>query len=203
MSRRVFNAGQEKFLEIFVHEMCHQAVSEIDRVVDINKGHGPYWKAWMVKSGIPPSRYDYTDAQEYMNDEERARHQEKLDALKRAQLDKERLQKISHLSRIGTPAQFFWAEKDKWVQGVIVGVFATKFYIVTNKDTGAYMTLGNQGRDRIYAIPPGEENENYLSEVWQNAALRVKRYLDNKAAARKANREDDPLGRSLRNLLGY
>ena len=75
ISPRLFNAQFSVFNEIFLHEMCHQAVSEIDKVVDrTEQGHGPNWKAWMRKVGLEPNRYDKTDVVEYMTEDERQTH---------------------------------------------------------------------------------------------------------------------------------
>ncbi len=70
---RLFNARFDVFAEIFLHEMCHQAVSEINKVRETaNKGHGPLWAGWMRKVGLEPNRYDKTDNVEYMTPQERA-----------------------------------------------------------------------------------------------------------------------------------
>ena len=54
MNIRVFNASEEQLNELLLHEMCHQAVSQIDLVVD--ELHGPNWKGWMNKIGLTPNR---------------------------------------------------------------------------------------------------------------------------------------------------
>jgi len=51
--------------EVLLHEMCHQAISELDGVEAIKKdvehaktqGHGELWTNWMLKVGLPPSRF--------------------------------------------------------------------------------------------------------------------------------------------------
>jgi hypothetical protein len=68
---RLYNASMNFFVEIFLHEMCHQAVSEIDRVNEtVNKGHGPYWSKWMTHVGLNPLRFDPNDNTEYMSKKE-------------------------------------------------------------------------------------------------------------------------------------
>jgi len=72
LSPRLFNAKPEIFLEILVHEMCHQATSEISHVYgEPEKGHGPVWKSWMVKCGLDPSRYDRNTNDEYLTPQQR------------------------------------------------------------------------------------------------------------------------------------
>ena len=89
ISPRLFNARFDVFAEVFLHEMCHQAVSEIDKVRETaNKGHGPLWAGWMRKVGLEPKRYDTTDNVEYMTPQERADHEA---AIKRREAAKEGL----------------------------------------------------------------------------------------------------------------
>lgn len=72
ISPRLFNARFDVFAEIFLHEMCHQAVSEIDKTRErSNQGHGPLWAAWMRKCGLEANRYDRFDNIEYMTPQER------------------------------------------------------------------------------------------------------------------------------------
>jgi hypothetical protein len=71
---KVFGASFPVFVELFVHELCHQAVTDINGPeVDaaewkVAKGHGPVWKAWMVKCGLNPSRYDQNGNWKYSSD---------------------------------------------------------------------------------------------------------------------------------------
>lgn len=72
VSPRLFNASQNFFVEVFLNEMCHQAVSEIDRVRENeNKGHGPLWTKWMKHVGLNPRRYDPNDNTVYMTEKEK------------------------------------------------------------------------------------------------------------------------------------
>lgn len=90
MNPRVFNASQNFFVEIFLHEMCHQSVSEIDRVYDrTEQGHGPNWQAWMRRVGLNPRRFDPNDNTTYMKDSE------KKDAEERKRVYKESLDKVA------------------------------------------------------------------------------------------------------------
>lgn len=72
ISPRLFNASQAFFVEVFLHEMAHQAVSEIDRVYSREaQGHGPEWQRWMVKIGLNPRRFDPNENTTYMNRQEK------------------------------------------------------------------------------------------------------------------------------------
>ncbi len=66
INQRIFNAREHIFLETLVHEMCHQAVAEIDRN-QLDGDHGPNWKSWMTRCGLKPLKYDLTDQIEYMD----------------------------------------------------------------------------------------------------------------------------------------
>jgi SprT-like family len=76
MATKVFNATEQVFLTIFLHEMCHQATNQISRLTreqnKVAKGHGPVWQEWMVKVGLNPSQFDYTDEVEYGTSMDRA-----------------------------------------------------------------------------------------------------------------------------------
>lgn len=107
---RLYNAHQNFFVEVFLHEMCHQAVSEIDKVHDrAEGGHGPHWKAWMRKVGLNPSRFDPNDNSTYMNDQELTKHNELKDRVEKSkQLLKESNLKRNFYPRPLTPATVLW-----------------------------------------------------------------------------------------------
>lgn len=71
----VFKAAWAKFHEVFLHEMCHQAVTDLDHggkaVVQEEGGHGPAWQAWMHHVGLEAKRYDDSTFSEYMSDAEK------------------------------------------------------------------------------------------------------------------------------------
>jgi hypothetical protein len=70
LSEIVFNARPAFLCETFLHEMCHQAATEISKIR--NAGHGHVWKSWMVKVGLKPRVYDESDSVEYMDPTARA-----------------------------------------------------------------------------------------------------------------------------------
>lgn len=79
----VFKSRWDKFHEVFLHEMCHQAVTDLNHngkaVAQAEGGHGPDWQAWMVRVGLEPKRYDDSTFKEYMTEEDRALFEEKAD----------------------------------------------------------------------------------------------------------------------------
>ena len=66
----VFNASQEKFMSILLHEMAHQAADQIDHLMytSADEAHGPGWQKWMHHVGVPPSQFDATANDEYMEE---------------------------------------------------------------------------------------------------------------------------------------
>ncbi len=79
ISPRMFNGSQNYFVETMLHEMCHQAVSEIDHVEDnTNGGHGSHWTHWMRKVGLNPLRYDPNSRDTYMSPKEKAEREDYL-----------------------------------------------------------------------------------------------------------------------------
>jgi hypothetical protein len=80
MANYMFNAREPFFLEVFLHEMCHQAAWCISKETDKSEqGHGDTWKKWMVKVGLDPRRYDPTDDVEYKSGSAAIREESKLD----------------------------------------------------------------------------------------------------------------------------
>ena len=58
ISKRVFNGEEGIVLTTLLHEMCHEAVSELSNIVELEQGgHGPEWQRWMRKVGLTPARY--------------------------------------------------------------------------------------------------------------------------------------------------
>lgn len=169
LGRRLFNASEIHVLNTFVHEMCHQAVTDIDRAIDPNGGHGPRWIAWMQKSGIPPDRYDTTDQMEYMNEEERLKTEQVRRERERQMTENYRTKARPSALALGTPVQFYQPSEFKWIQGVAVGIFASKF-VMADSLTGHHWTLPNGGRDMVYLIDVGDSQQDFTSPEWQNAA---------------------------------
>lgn len=187
MSRRVFNAGEDKFLEIFVHEMCHQAVSRLDRVIDTNKGHGPYWTAWMVKAGIPPSRYDMTDTQEYMHDAEKEETERKANAMKEAYAKAVLIPN----PREGTIGRFWNTNASKWEAGIVCGIDGDKMIFATSSQPAkdGWMWLGNRGKGRVFKLEMDFEEDMFRTPEWSTVTEQVKSTIQRMKALKKFKRD--------------
>lgn len=73
INTRLFNSDIDITNAVVVHEMCHQAQREISKDLSNDlQGHGPVWQSWMRKVGLPPNRYDHTDSDAYLTDEQQA-----------------------------------------------------------------------------------------------------------------------------------
>lgn len=79
ISIHLFKAPYEGWANnVLIHEMCHQFVTDFLGGESEEKGHGPKWRATMLKAGLSPSRYDSTPNSMYMNDRERRKHGKEL-----------------------------------------------------------------------------------------------------------------------------
>jgi len=89
---RLFNGKdfQTKLEDTVVHEMCHQAVSEIDGI-KFYRGddpHGSAWQAWMRKAGFKPNAKSTLDRTELMHPEERTQQDKALSLMESHKTDK-------------------------------------------------------------------------------------------------------------------
>ena len=116
MSPHIFN-NADKFYEIFLHEMCHQAVSEITRfrAREPNQGHGPIWQSWMVKVGLNPNRFDYGGNEQYMTEEQKATKAIQKEVKQKAVA----VEKHTYPAE-GKVAKWLDAKTGAWHEGVIV-----------------------------------------------------------------------------------
>jgi len=82
MATFIFNARLPFFLEIFLHELCHEAAWVISKDRDRSQaGHGKTWQHWMTHVGLDPRRFDPTEEDEYMTSDQKAKMHEELSDL--------------------------------------------------------------------------------------------------------------------------
>ncbi len=118
----MFNAREPFFLEIFLHEMCHQATREISRDTDMSEnGHGPVWQQWMVDVGLDPRRFDPTDPAEYLNHKEFVQKETELNRRYGPRAKESDLKKLKKCppSEFGT---VFIVYNGRLLQGILRGV---------------------------------------------------------------------------------
>lgn len=156
---RLFNARFDVFAEIFLHEMCHQAVSEIDKVRErTNQGHGPKWAAWMRKVGLEPNRYDKNDNIEYMNPREREAHEGKQAELDKMRSDLVPLKQRPYASNtVPVPATYVSDRRAAAMDGYLI--FNPRKPMITNFISDEELREGSSsGRFRWSLIKPGFTN---------------------------------------------
>lgn len=188
---RLFNAHIAFFVEVVLHEMCHQAVTEIDKADWDNseKGHGPHWKAWMRKVGLNPNRFDPQDNSTYMTPEELGDHEAK----KREQEVKKKIlqneitdRKLVRVWRLEEkmPATV------KWNNQVYDGLIICPVNKAGSK--WAFIKEGGQNSTQHMIISindvykyDGADESKFEQPVWQAIADRTIRYYLQKLAPKR------------------
>ena len=76
---RIFNGNYEQAKKLMLHEMCHQAVTDIENTVEnVKQGHGPLWSKWMKHVGLNPERYVPKEEHENLMTKEEKERIEKI-----------------------------------------------------------------------------------------------------------------------------
>lgn len=193
---RLYNASQNFFVEVFLHEMCHQAVSEIDKVRENeNKGHGPQWSKWMRHSGLNPRRFDPNDNTVYMTPNELREHEAKKaeqQALREKQLNivKENgLQRI--MPTVGRPAIILHNGeaysgvvvcRDGSYRGKRIWAFFTVEQFQKAKESGK-LSWKRTYEDHVYLFR-GDDSA-LRSPEWQSFCEQIHAYIVHRRALRK------------------
>ena len=203
LNRRLVLAGEKSFNKTLLHEMCHQAVDQIDGIrKEGNGGHGPYWAKWMRKCGLPPNRYNDEERAVFTTPEEQKKlEQDKKNYIKK-QEDKKKAEATSKFRRLYLgrydkmrPAQFFSPESKEWIPGLIV---------CPNDQQGkryAFITYPSSSRWRIIPADwlyelPDKDAKKFTTSEYTNAAEAIIRYLESKSQMRSDRRQ-------MRNLFRF
>ncbi len=198
---RLFNASQNFCVEVVLHEMCHQAVSEIDKVNEssIEKGHGPTWVKWMRHVGLNPLRFDPTDNATFMTPKELKEHEAKKAEIK-TQIKQNDATKEEHgLQRMmpfdNTPASI--VRNGQLLNGLLVckgpnqkgrevWVFLEENYIKTHK-AGTNIQWTNTYGDHVYRYA-GSDKDALRSEAAGKLATTIRAYFAKQKLARQVKR---------------
>jgi predicted SprT family Zn-dependent metalloprotease len=79
-----------ELLTVIVHEMCHQAVDNLDVDPDRSEGgHGANWRSWMRKCGLPPDRYAAQDTGATAEEKRESKRTEVTQKARKDQIQKE------------------------------------------------------------------------------------------------------------------
>jgi hypothetical protein len=173
MSENLFNADWNKFCEIFLHEMCHQAVHQIDNVYETAEaGHGPHWKAWMERVGLDPRRYDPEKNTTYMTEKERKATEERV---KGHQEIRERVNQ-GELTRITPEPHLFCTVNwnGKLHHGILVKQVPKgwAFISIMNMLDDRYSIVRP---DQVYRCTSPESIKKFTAAEWSDAVSRVRR----------------------------
>jgi hypothetical protein len=189
---KLFNAPLPVFVEIFLHECCHQAVSEIDRVVDnTEQGHGHYWKNWMRKVGLNPARYDHNNADIYLSEEEQVKVKEQRE---KAEENKKELALTPEWNLApGRVVRIALERGSKVVNGVIAYKQTSKYAVIVDPNSNQWWNVPPQ---LIYKADPNADNSQYSSDVWQSAIRQVQFHFQYKKEVRQVKK-------SRRFTIGY
>lgn len=193
VSPRMFNAGEEHVLRTLVHEMCHQAVQELDHVIDRTQGgHGPNWVSWMQKTGIAASRYDTTDATEYMTSTEKEEHEDRVNKWQEAKQE----QVPIHFPREGQPCKIYDVRNSAWRKGVFVGKYGKKLAFIDSPTSRQWLTMNDTGQTWVYELDK-EEQPSYETPEWKSALEFTKGAIQQNKQVRSLRRKT-----SVRGLFG-
>lgn len=177
-SKRLFNAPFEKFREVFLHEMCHQATTLISNVP--KEHHGPIWKKWMVKCGLNPNRLDYESNVTYMTQKEKEVHKEVVKKFEKAV----KTTKQIYYPTENKPAKWFNKDKQVWVEGLLCcksDLAGKKWAHIKEPYGGSWMNVPSTW---FYEVD--KKNEKlYLTKNWLDAAQRVRDSVQKRRDVRK------------------
>lgn len=190
VSPRLFLGNEAHVLSTLVHEMCHQAVSEVDRIAnDGNGGHGPHWNAWMKKCGLTPSRYCKYDNENFLTATEK-----KQIEVKKANVESAK----EHVQNVGLRklyprkmeyAQYHSPSNNTWYKGLIVcphDQAGKRWVFVDNPFDVNFRIVPSEW---FYALPADElEKLKLSSHAYATAAARILDYKEKKASNRRQNR---------------
>jgi predicted SprT family Zn-dependent metalloprotease len=190
ISPRLFLGDEGHVLYTLVHEMCHQWVSEVDRVVDRTAGgHGHNWQTIMRKVGLTPSRYSKYDNEEFMTDAETA----KLDKIKNAKAAAMKEAADSGMKKLGwaiqdmTVAQWHDPRSNVWHKGLIVGrndQAGKRWIFIDNTYSSTWNIVPT---DYFYVLPQAE-HAKYLTDEFRSRAREITNYKGKKADMRQERR---------------
>jgi hypothetical protein len=201
VSPRLLKAQEHVALTTIVHEIAHQAVTDIEKSApEGNNGHGPLWAKWMYKFGLTPSRYSQFNKMEYFDEDEKKQieqrqqaAQEKMQNFKAAR-DKAETRAIRPSNM--RLAQWYHPDTKTWIKGMIVcpndragkrwtfiriGATSSRFDIVPN--------------EWFHELPPTEVSEAQLATL-RAEAQRIVAHVERKQDIRS-------MRRSIRNGMRY
>lgn len=171
---RLFYATDQHAAEVVLHEMCHQAVWDVNGREEyliesrIQRGHGPRWSKWMRSIGLNPARYDSTSNETYMSNTEKqqAERLRKANAALLSRLTEEGWVPMTAAPRearlriyrgsdetIRLVVRHKKTEGFSIVEGKITGMTAKKIKVVDPSPAGLLYTLSPKHLTWLYIRP--------------------------------------------------
>lgn len=195
---------------LLIHN-CHQAVTQIDKYRGFEEqGHGSHWKAWMVRVGLDPRRFDPQPNSTYMSPTEKREHEDKLAQQKKAQektneiLREENLQRLNpYTLKLGMPCHAL-IKGELVMCRVLLDIThkGSAYYIVFTyhnlraRKTGESSTYSFVKPTDLYSIndPSQMMNSDWDYHVLQVAKYFIGKYYKGYAAVSKLSQLDRDMG---------
>jgi hypothetical protein len=188
-NKRLFFNPFSMFCNTMVHEMCHQAVAVLDGKVNIREGknrviHGDDWKKWMRHCGLNPDRCTKSELMDYMNEDEKVEHKEKIEERKAQVASKVKLQPEGH-----TIAQTWSTQRHEWIKGWIVMPLdkGRKKWMFIEKPEGlAYLIVPAES---FFEVPLEEQRALELNTIqWKQYSKHIEQqYISVKSRKKEQN----------------
>jgi len=180
ISPNLFGSGKEPLVvTTIVHEMCHQAVYELDRIggaaLKAEGGHGPNWRRWMVNVGLTPARFSKYDNAAFMDEATKQRVEQKKETIRST---KSKLEPLSPY-QLHSLMAVSWVDSrkpDRTIPGILLiqnGKGPRTRWAVLTYDPRklGLMTVMNVPVSIIYK-PSEQDAKTVSTETWRNEAQR-------------------------------
>lgn len=173
------------FLAVVLHEMCHQAVSDLDKIpFSFETVHGKEWKAWMRRVGLPvhPTSVEYHFEKEYAaiqfahrreaRQRQKAIREDLREYTEKVNLVKGRRVQLKVTPKMkDVPVQVYDPNLKKWAPALIAGIFDKSMFLVTSprkkKLVAVHIT------NPVFVLPQKEANK-ITTDIWLKKAEAVR-----------------------------
>jgi len=179
---RIFTVGVDLVLHVLKHEMCHQAVWEIDHVREKEgSNHGPTFFKWAAKFGVKGRYADIGDEELEVMHPERA-------ILKKVREEKAVEEKPLDpwKARPETQAKFLNPKDHSWIKGVLIRpIDRGRWWLETNGYNGTWRV----NISSMFELKPEEILEKAQAKILFDRALERLENEDRRRQDRKDTRQ--------------
>ena len=186
-NRRFFNTNFDTFCNTFQHEMCHQAVHDIDKsqgYYNIKNGrrdiHGEVWKKWMHHCKLNPDRCSKVEMLDFMDDAEKEKEVESRNAFKTATQSFKRVSEPTP----GLAAKYLSSRDSTWRSGILVcpeKEKSSRWVVVSKLNSDSYSLVP----EHCLFYLDADEAVHFKTEQWHDYILRVRQNYQANARAKK------------------